>query len=80
MKYEDWIKYEEARLAEKKKNVSASMMAAAGKDKAFGTGARVEASYRERCLVEVLLQQQALIDALQAQISSMQPVASAIPL
>ena len=80
MKYEDWIKYEEARLAEKKQNISLSLKSNAGENKSFSPGAKIEASYRERCLVEVLLQQQALIDALQAQLNSMQRMPNAVPL
>ena len=80
MKYEDWIKYEEARLAEKKKNIAINLKSRASKAKATDPGAKIEASYRERCLVEVLLQQQALIDALQAQLTSMQSVPNAVPL
>lgn len=80
MKYEDWIKYEEARLAEKKKNISINLKSRAAKTGVFNPGAKIEASYRERCLVEVLLQQQALIDALQAQVNSHQPIANAVPL
>ena len=80
MKYEDWIKYEEARLAEKKKNISINLKSQVGNSNAFGPGAKIEASYRERCLVEVLLQQQALIDALQTQLNSNQSMANAVPL
>ena len=64
MKYEEWIKYEEARLAEQHDTVQ---------KKGRSPGEQMQASYRERRLVEVLLQQQALIDALKAQVSSLQP-------
>ena len=71
MKYEEWIEYEEIRLAEKKSKVQEKMNGAQRKVNNLGLGARIEAGYRERCLVEVLLQQQALIDALRAQVSSL---------
>ena len=64
MKYEEWIRYEEARLDEQHRSVQ---------KKGDGLGAQMVASYRERHLVEVLLQQQALIDALKAQIASLVP-------
>lgn len=80
MKYEDWIKYEEARLAEKKKHLPFSVRARNGHDNGIGPLSNLEASYRERCLLEVLLQQQALIDALQAQLTSMQPASVAAAL
>jgi hypothetical protein len=64
MKYEEWIRYEEARLAEQHRSV---------KKKGGSLGAQMVASYRERHLVEVLLQQQALIDALKTQIASLVP-------
>ncbi len=80
MKYEDWIKYEEARLAEKKDYLSSDFLAHSNGANTNGSGASLVASYRERCLVEVLLQQQALIDALQAQLSSMQPHSTVSPL
>ena len=64
MKYEEWIKYEEARLAEQHETVQ---------KKSSSPGEQMQASYRERRLVEVLLQQQALIDALKAQVTSLQP-------
>ena len=64
MKYEEWIKYEEARLAEQHETVQ---------KKGDSPGEQVQAGYRERRLVEVLLQQQALIDALKAQVNSLQP-------
>ena len=64
MKYEEWIRYEEARLAEQHRSVQ---------KKGGSLGAQMVASYRERHLVEVLLQQQALIDALKAQIASLVP-------
>lgn len=74
MKYEDWIQYEEARLAERD---LALAKYANGKSKRNGKQSEspqqlLNASYRERCLVEVLLQQQALIDALRAQVASLQ--------
>lgn len=62
MKYEDWIKYEEARLAEQQETVL---------KKGRSAGEQMEVDYRERRLVDLLLQQQALIDALKAQVSSM---------
>lgn len=64
MKYEEWITYEETRLAEQHR---------AAQQKKRGSGEQKLASYRERHLVEVLLQQQALIDALKAQIASLVP-------
>jgi hypothetical protein len=64
MKYEEWIRYEETRLAEQHRSVQ---------KKGGSLGAQVVASYRERHLVEVLLQQQALIDALKTQIASLVP-------
>jgi len=64
VRYEDWIKYEEARLAEQHETVQ---------NKGSRPGEQMEASYRERRLGEVLLQQQALIDALKAQLASLQP-------
>jgi hypothetical protein len=64
VKYEEWIKYEEARLAEQHETVQ---------KKGGSPGEQVQAGYRERRLVEVLLQQQALIDALKAQVNSLQP-------
>ncbi len=64
MKYEEWIKYEEARLTEQHETM---------RKKGRSPGEQMEASYRERRLVEVLLQQQALIDALKAQVTSLQP-------
>jgi hypothetical protein len=64
MKYEEWIRYEEDRLAEQHRSVQ---------KKGGGLGAQMMANYRERHLVEVLLQQQALIDALKAQIASLAP-------
>ncbi len=63
MKYEEWIKYEEARLAEQHSAVEKRERI---------PGEQMEADYRERRLVDLLLQQQALIDALKAQVSSLQ--------
>ena len=76
MKYEDWIKYEEARLEEKKKQQIPAMDQLPVAELSFGPEQKSEASYRERCLLEVLLQQQALIDALKAQMASMTPMSS----
>ena len=74
MKYEDWIKYEEARLEEKRQQKIPSMDQLPVAELSFGPEQKIEASYRERCLLEVLLQQQALIDALKAQMASMTPM------
>lgn len=79
MKYEDWIKYEEDRLAEKNANFNSGSKTHSIEGSSFGPGAKIEAVYRERCLLEVLLQQQALIDALQAQLSTLQPHSLAAP-
>ena len=62
MKYEDWIKYEEARMEDVRKTKNSR-----------GPGELMEATYREGRLLEVLLQQQGLIDALKAQVTSLQP-------
>ncbi len=80
MKYEDWIKYEKDRLAERNGYLMSGSKTRSDEENSFGPGAKVEAVYRERCMLEVLLQQQALIDALQAQLSTLQPHSLAAPL